>query len=130
MLCKVFRADFSDIVVSVSVGGLGTLEELAEVLSWRQLAIHEKPIVIMNVQGYWDPVLTFIKTGQAEGFISSKFSSAMCVASSPEEAINFIKNFEPTPMNKREIHNGEMNADWTQKQSSSPAVERKSNSQS
>jgi uncharacterized protein (TIGR00730 family) len=50
-------------------GGLGTLEEFVEQLTWSQLGRHNKPIVLANIDGFWDPLLTLFKRMQAEAFI-------------------------------------------------------------
>jgi uncharacterized protein (TIGR00730 family) len=50
-------------------GGLGTLEELAEVATWAQLGIHRKPIAVVDVAGYWRPLLSLLDAAVAEGFL-------------------------------------------------------------
>lgn len=50
-------------------GGLGTLEELFEVLTWRQLALHDKPIVLLDIDGYWQPLLTLLRAQVEAGFL-------------------------------------------------------------
>ncbi len=50
-------------------GGLGTLDETFEILTWKQLGLHDKPIVIVNIDGYWDPFLALVHHGVSEGFI-------------------------------------------------------------
>lgn len=61
-------------------GGIGTLEELFEIMSWRTLALHEKPMVMLNTQGYWTPLLDLI-----ERVIGRRFASA-----SVRESIRFV----------------------------------------
>jgi uncharacterized protein (TIGR00730 family) len=51
-------------------GGLGTLEELAEVASWAQLELHDKPIGLLSIAGYWAPLLGWLDHATAEGFIA------------------------------------------------------------
>ncbi|MBU6328473.1 MAG: TIGR00730 family Rossman fold protein [Acidobacteria bacterium] len=50
-------------------GGLGTLEELAEILTWAQLGIHAHPVGVLNTGGFWDPLLTFLDGAQDAGFL-------------------------------------------------------------
>lgn len=50
-------------------GGIGTLEEIVEIMTWGQLGRHEKPIVLANINGFWDPMLELIGHMRAEGFI-------------------------------------------------------------
>jgi uncharacterized protein (TIGR00730 family) len=51
-------------------GGFGTLEEFFEVITWRQLGQHDKPIVVLNEGGYWDPLLRLVEHGRQEGFMA------------------------------------------------------------
>lgn len=68
-------------------GGLGTMEELLEVLSFRQLGLHDKPIVILDALGYWRPLLDMLEHGFAGGFIQPHFRGIYSVAQDPAEAI-------------------------------------------
>ncbi|QIE54541.1 TIGR00730 family Rossman fold protein [Pikeienuella piscinae] len=54
-------------------GGPGTLDELIELLTWRQLGLHEKPAHLLNLGGYWDPLLTLLRTTVERGFASAGF---------------------------------------------------------
>src|SRR6202008_5173912 len=61
-------------------GGIGTLEELVEQLTWAQLGRHKKPILIANIKGYWDPLLTLIEHMRAVKFVPSAFNVDFLVA--------------------------------------------------
>jgi uncharacterized protein (TIGR00730 family) len=50
-------------------GGIGTLEEIVEIMTWAQLARHEKPMVFANINGFWDPMMELLKHMTDEGFI-------------------------------------------------------------
>jgi uncharacterized protein (TIGR00730 family) len=50
-------------------GGIGTVEEIVEIMTWAQLGHHRKPIVFVNVEGFWDPMMTLIDHMRAEGFV-------------------------------------------------------------
>jgi uncharacterized protein (TIGR00730 family) len=65
---KRMMVDRSDAFV-ILPGGLGTLDEAFEILTWKQLQLHDKPIVIANIDGYWDPLLTLVRHGVDEGFV-------------------------------------------------------------
>lgn len=76
-------------------GGLGTLEELLEMLSFKQLGLHDKPIVVLNSRGYWQPLLDMLDRGFAQGFIQSHFRGLWTVAATPAEAIEQIAHAAP-----------------------------------
>jgi len=78
-------------------GGLGTLEELLEVLSFKQLGFHDKPIVVLNCNGYWQPLLDMLERGLALGFIQSHFRDLWSVATTPAEVIEQIERASPRP---------------------------------
>ncbi|MDF2233087.1 TIGR00730 family Rossman fold protein [Albimonas sp. CAU 1670] len=62
----------SDAVVALP-GGAGTLDELFEALTWRQLGLHDKPVLLLNTEGYWDPLLALIEHVVAEGMAGESF---------------------------------------------------------
>jgi uncharacterized protein (TIGR00730 family) len=68
-------------------GGIGTLEELAEILTWSQLKQHARPVVLCNVAGFWDGLLGLLKHMTAEGFIRSGFEVNLDVANGAAEVI-------------------------------------------
>ncbi|WP_274424218.1 LOG family protein [Chelativorans sp. YIM 93263] len=53
-------------------GGIGTLEEIVEIMTWAQLGRHEKPIVFANIDGFWDPLLALLKHMTAQGFVHTQ----------------------------------------------------------
>lgn len=76
-------------------GGLGTLEELLEILSFKQLGFHDKPVVILDVAGYWRPLLQMLEQGFAQGFIQPHFRGIYSVAADPAQAIEQIETTPP-----------------------------------
>src|ERR1700761_7268297 len=68
---KKMMFDRSDAFV-VLPGGMGTLDEMLEILTWKQLGLHDKPVILVNIGGYWDRLLAVIDHGVAEGFIRPK----------------------------------------------------------
>ena len=68
-------------------GGLGTLEELAEISTWAQLGQHAKPIILCNIEGYWDPLVTLFDHMRAETFIREGLEFGMDVVARVEEVI-------------------------------------------
>jgi hypothetical protein len=68
-------------------GGLGTLEELTEISTWAQLDRHQKPIILCNVEGYWDPYLTLLQHMREETFIRANGEFTMDVVKTAEDVI-------------------------------------------
>ena len=68
-------------------GGLGTLEELAEISTWAQLDQHKKPIILCNTGGYWDPLVTLLDHMRAEQFIRAELEFKLDVVSKAEDVV-------------------------------------------
>jgi hypothetical protein len=73
-------------------GGLGTFEEVFEIIVGRMLGYHSKPIVLLNVNAYYDPLLTMIEHGIAQRFIRAKARDAYFVAKHVPETIEYLAN--------------------------------------
>jgi hypothetical protein len=86
---KARMAELADAFL-VLPGGYGTLEELLEVVTWAQLGLHTKPVVLVNTVGYWDGLLTFLGTAVAAGFLKPKNRALMMVAGSGVEAVGMV----------------------------------------
>ena len=86
---KARMAELADAFL-VLPGGYGTLEELLEVVTWAQLRLHAKPIVLINTVGYWDGLLGFLDTALAAGFLKPKNRALMLVAGSALEAVRMV----------------------------------------
>ncbi len=69
----------SDAIV-VMPGGAGSLDEFFEVLTWRQLGLHEKPIVVLNINGFWDPLMGLVDHVIAQGFADASLRDFVHVA--------------------------------------------------
>ena len=79
-------------------GGLGTLEELAEISTWAQLGQHSKPIILCNVQGYWDPLVTLLDHMKAERFIREGLEFNLDVVSTASDVVGaFEYRLKATP---------------------------------
>ena len=68
-------------------GGLGTLEELAEISTWAQLGQHHKPIILCNIAGYWDPLVTLLDHMRAEKFIREGLDINLDVVTNAEDVV-------------------------------------------
>ncbi|OIQ25022.1 MAG: Rossman fold protein, TIGR00730 family [Alphaproteobacteria bacterium MedPE-SWcel] len=71
-------------------GGMGSLDELFEALTWRQLGLHAKPIVILNTDGYWEPLRALIDHVVAEGFADAAHGTVLHWADTPEQAMSCL----------------------------------------
>ena len=88
-LRKQLMASKSDACIALP-GGIGTMEELLEIITWKQLGLYTKPIVILNVQHFYDDLLQMLDKAQKENFMHSKHASIWSVAETPEEALEII----------------------------------------
>ncbi|KAK8958571.1 Cytokinin riboside 5'-monophosphate phosphoribohydrolase LOG7 [Platanthera guangdongensis] len=78
-------------------GGYGTLEELLEVITWAQLGIHRKPVGLLNVDGYYNSLLSFIDMAVAEEFISQKARRIIVHARTAKELVRKLEEYVPEP---------------------------------
>ena len=72
-------------------GGFGTLDELFEILTWKKLGLHNKPIIVININGYWDPLITLINQVVIHQFTAPKDAELVIFINSVEEVIPLIK---------------------------------------
>lgn len=72
-------------------GGIGTLEEIIEVLSAKALKLHNKPIVLLNINGYWDPLLAMFEHGISQKFMKPRLKELYYVAPTVSDAIGHLK---------------------------------------
>ena len=71
-------------------GGIGTLDELFEAWSWNALGYHKKPFCLLNVDGFWDGLITFMDHATDSGFLSTRRRKQLLVAKSPEDALELL----------------------------------------
>ncbi|HLL17850.1 MAG TPA: TIGR00730 family Rossman fold protein, partial [Rubrivivax sp.] len=83
---KQMMAERADIFMALP-GGIGTLEELYEVWTWRQLGFHDQPIGLLNVNGYYDDLLRFMRSTVSEGFLSASQLDTLQVGTEPLELL-------------------------------------------
>ncbi|HLT22533.1 MAG TPA: TIGR00730 family Rossman fold protein [Bacteriovoracaceae bacterium] len=72
-------------------GGMGTLDELFEILTWKQLGIHDKPIAILNINNYFDHLISFLDEAQERGLIKSQDRELLFVSSEWSEIKNYFR---------------------------------------
>jgi hypothetical protein len=87
---KALMANLSDGFIAMP-GGIGTLDELCEILCWAQLGLHQKPIGLLNVAGYFDGFLSFLEHTINEGFVKTIDVQRLIIADSPELLLERMK---------------------------------------
>jgi predicted Rossmann-fold nucleotide-binding protein len=75
-------------------GGYGTLEELMEVVTWNQLGIHNRGVVVFNVEGYWDGLLAWVKGSVEAGFVGKGNQEIIREARSAEEVVTALSQYK------------------------------------
>ena len=96
---KALMADLSDGFIALP-GGWGTLDELFEVLTWSQLGLHTKPCGVLNVAGYFDPLLAFMDRMVDEGFVRLEHRPTLGVAASPVELLSRMADYRAPTIDK------------------------------
>ncbi|MCI5663045.1 MAG: TIGR00730 family Rossman fold protein [Mediterranea sp.] len=86
---KQLMARLSDGVIALP-GGCGTLEELLEIITWKQLGLYLNPIIVLNVKGYFDPLLAMLAKAVEERFMRVRHGDIWQVAATPDEAIELL----------------------------------------
>lgn len=81
-------------------GGYGTLEELFEMITWAQLGLHQKPIGILNIKGFYDPLLRMLQKMVTNGFLKQENYDMILVAASVEGLLDKMRNYVPLPVPK------------------------------
>jgi hypothetical protein len=93
---KTIMYDQADAFV-VAPGGVGTFEEVIEVLSWKRLDLHAKPVIFLNLKGFWDPLLAAMEHTIAERMTPESFRQAWVVRNTVEEAIAAMQEADSVP---------------------------------
>jgi uncharacterized protein (TIGR00730 family) len=78
-------------------GGIGTYEEFFEILSWATLGIHRKPIGLLNIEGYFDPLFALLEYGAEQGFIRSEHLKLLLTSDNPDNLIGDLLAYTPPP---------------------------------
>lgn len=89
---KALMAEHADGFIAMP-GGIGTLEELFETLTWAQLGFHEKPIGLLNVASFYDPLIEFLRHQTSQGFLRAEHKDLLLVETEPDPLIAELKNF-------------------------------------
>jgi uncharacterized protein (TIGR00730 family) len=91
---KQIMSEMADAVIALP-GGVGTLEELLETLTWRQLGLVKTPIIILNSLGYYDNLLSMLSHAIDEGFMKQSHARLWQVATTPQQAIALLDDCQP-----------------------------------
>lgn len=85
-------------------GGFGTIEEVMEMTTWNQLGIHRVGVILLNVNGYWDGVLAWVKNAVKEGYISAQNAEILVEAKDVSEVLPKLRAYK--------VSNGRMQLNW------------------
>jgi len=88
---KARMAELADAFAALP-GGLGTLDELVEVLTWQQLGLHAKPVALLDVAGFWDDFLAFVDGLVGQGFVPSATRRRLVLASDPADLVRILQS--------------------------------------
>ena len=84
-------------------GGFGTIEELCEMITWTQLSIHAKPAVVINTDGYFDPLFTQFDRAVEEGFLRRENRAEVVSVATAAEALAYIGAWTPPVPDERQL---------------------------
>lgn len=96
---KLTMNELSDAFITLP-GGFGTLEELFEIVTWSQLGLHRKPIGLLNINGFYDDLLSMLKNMTAKGLLKEENLEILLVADSIEELLKLMYNYKARPVPK------------------------------
>jgi uncharacterized protein (TIGR00730 family) len=91
---KALMAELSDAFVALP-GGFGTLDELAEQLTWSQLGLHAKPVGLLDVEGFWRPLIALARHMTEEGYVRESDLRSVVVADGPDALLDALDRVEP-----------------------------------
>lgn len=89
---KAMMAELSDAFIALP-GGYGTFEELMEAITWLQLKIHSKPVILFNIDGYYDKLIAFIDHAKECGFINNKNKELLHTVDNIDDCIELLERY-------------------------------------
>lgn len=94
---KALMSELSDGFLALP-GGIGTLDELFEIWTWAQLGVHRKPCGLLNVNGYFDALLTFLNRTIAAGFLRAEYFAMLQIDDDPSRMLTRFAEYQPPPV--------------------------------
>lgn len=99
---KAMMASLSDAFIALP-GGLGTFEEIFEMITWSQLSIHQKPCAFINIEGYYDHLMQFLDHSVDQGFVAAPFRDMILSAADPQTLLNTIQTYQHPIIDKAQL---------------------------
>jgi uncharacterized protein (TIGR00730 family) len=96
---KALMAELSDAVIALP-GGTGTLDELFEMFTWSQLGLHRKPIGLLDIAEYWQPLLRFLERTVYERFLAAEHLETLLVERDPAVLLDRLASHQPRALDK------------------------------
>ncbi|MBX3066669.1 MAG: TIGR00730 family Rossman fold protein [Anaerolineae bacterium] len=96
---KALMAELSDGFIALP-GGFGTLDELFEIVTWAQLGLHRKPIALLNVLGFYAPLIEMAQHLVREGFVTRPVNDLIVAADNPQTLLNTLETYVPPYVDK------------------------------
>jgi len=96
---KLKMHELSDAILTLP-GGYGTMEELFEMITWAQLGLHQKPIGLLNINGFYDELLAMLRTMVTKGFLKQDHYDMLLVDNTIDGLLDKMKNHQPLPLPK------------------------------
>ncbi|MFP3853342.1 MAG: TIGR00730 family Rossman fold protein [Anaerolineales bacterium] len=90
---KGMMAELADGFIALP-GGFGTFEELFEILTWAQIGLHTSPVGILNIDGYFDPMMALVDHAQQQGFIYAEHKDLLSVDGDPDRLLDTMKQYQ------------------------------------
>ena len=103
---KAMMAELADAFIALP-GGFGTFEELFEILTWSQIGLHQKPVGVLNIDAYFNPLLALIDHAQARGFIYQEHPQLLISEIEPEALLDQLTTYQPPKDLDRWVHRKE-----------------------
>jgi uncharacterized protein (TIGR00730 family) len=99
---KALMADLSEAFVALP-GAYGTADELFEILTWAQLGLHAKPIGLLDVNGFFDPLLAWLDLTVSEGFLRARHRELLLKSGDPDELLDLLLSYHAPPVTPKWI---------------------------